>query len=60
MPKPCISYNRTPSSELRALLKPGQFLSPIIDLRSNNVEVSGLGLDIHFRQEDVYPMFIAV
>ena len=57
MPKPCISYNRTPSSELRALLKPGQFLSPIIDLRSNNMEVSGLGLDIHFRREDVIHVY---
>ncbi len=45
---PC--YRRAPSKRLLALLKPGEFLSPLIDLNECNVQ--GLCLDVHFRPGD--------
>ena len=45
---PC--YRRAPSKELVQLLKPGEFLSPLLDL--NKREVQGLRLDVHFRPDD--------
>ena len=45
---PC--YQRAPSRELLALLKPGGFLRPLIDL--NERDVQGLRLDVHFRPDD--------
>ena len=57
MPKPGISYNRTPSPELQAQLERGEFLSPLLDLRFNEVKVDNLGLDIHFRRNDVIQVY---
>ena len=57
MPKPNVSFNRTPSPQLRALLKPGHFLSPILDLRFQDTKVSCLGLDVHFRRDDVIHIY---
>ena len=57
MPKPDISYNRTPSPELQAQLEQGEFLSPILDLRFDKVKVDNLGLDIHFRRNDVVQVY---
>ena len=45
---PC--YRRAPSKELVQLLKPGEFLSPLLDL--NEREVQNLCLDVHFRSGD--------
>ena len=52
MTKQVIPYKRAPSRELRALLAPDGFLSPIRDLHRKNVEVCGLSLDVHFRPKD--------
>ncbi len=50
MTKPGVSYNRVPSQELLALVKPGKFLAPLVEL--NEREVSGTKLDVHFRLDD--------
>ena len=52
MPKATISFKRAPSEELLALLKPGGFLSPLLDLRRESREPGGKDLDIHFRSPD--------
>ncbi len=43
-------YERTPSPELRALLAPGGFLAPLIDLRDR--KIASLFLDVHLRAND--------
>ena len=48
--KTTISYPRSPSAELRALLMPGEFLAPLIDL--NGRKFRGMELDVHFRAKD--------
>ncbi len=50
---PC--YRRAPSKELVQLLKPGEFLSPLLDL--NEREVQDLCLDVHFRSDDVVAVY---
>ena len=42
-----IAYERAPSAELRDLLSPGGFLSPVCDLHRN------CELDVHFRGGDI-------
>ena len=42
-----IAYERTPSAELRDLLAPGGFLSPVCDLHRDGE------LDVHFRGGDI-------
>ena len=42
-----IAYERAPSAELRGLLAPGGFLSPVCDLHRN------CELDVHFRGGDI-------
>ena len=50
MTMPAVRYSRAPSEELLALLKPGGFLAPLIEL--NEREVNGTKLDVHFRLDD--------
>ena len=50
MPTPTPRYDRAPSEELLALLRPGGFLSPLLDLTER--KVSGLELDVHLRRHD--------
>ena len=50
MPTPTPRYDRTPSEELLTLLRPGGFLSPLIDLTERKVR--GLELDVHLRRDD--------
>ena len=48
--KEAIGYPRYPSPELQALLMPGEFLAPLIDL--NGRKFRGMELDVHLRAED--------
>ena len=48
--KAAIGYPRYPSPELRALLMPGKFLAPLIDLHGRKFR--GMELDVHLRAED--------
>lgn len=50
MPTPTPRYDRAPSEELLALLRPEGFLSPLVDLTER--KVSGLELDVHLRRDD--------
>ena len=50
MATPIIRYPRAPSEQLRGLLKPGEFLAPVMAL--NRVEFKGTELDVHFRVND--------
>ena len=45
-----VRYRRSPSEAMQALLKPGGFLSPLIEF--NRRSVGGVVLDIHMRAED--------
>ena len=49
-PKKGVSYPRSPSADLRALLMPGKFLAPLIDLHGRKFR--GMELDVHLRAED--------
>ena len=48
--KAAIGYPRYPSPELQALLMPGEFLAPLMDL--NGRKFRGMELDVHFRAKD--------
>lgn len=50
MSKDTSFYQRAPSPDLSALLAPGGFLAPLIDLRDR--KVAGLYLDVHLRAND--------
>lgn len=50
MMTPRVRYNRAPSEALAALLNPGGFLAPLIEL--NQREVNRTKLDVHFRLDD--------
>ena len=50
MTKPSPVYKRAPSEELKALLSPGGFLFPIVQLAKQ--KVSGHHHDVHFRRND--------
>ena len=45
-----IRYRRVPSQELQGLLKPGEFLAPVMTL--NRTKFKGTELDVHFRTND--------
>ena len=45
-----IRYRRAPSQELRGLLKPREFLAPVMAL--NRAKFKGTELDVHFRTND--------
>ena len=50
MPTPTPRYDRAPSEELLALLRPGGFLSPLVAL--NERKIDGHEHDVHFRPSD--------
>ena len=49
MATPIIRYPRAPSDQLRGLLKPGEFLAPVMAL--NRAKFKGTELDVHFRDQ---------
>ncbi len=50
MTMPTPRYDRAPSKELQELLKPGEFLAPLIDIDKR--KVGGYEHDVHFRPGD--------
>ena len=50
-----IRFPRAPSEELRELLKPGEFLAPVIAL--NRAKFKGTELDVHFRTNDKIQLY---
>ena len=47
---PLPSYCRAPSTKLRKMLSPGNFLAPLVQL--HGLEAGGHVHDVHFRSDD--------